>query len=181
MIWPKPPSGNGPLSDQAATWFRQLLEGVKRCALQPGRGYRVKETSAGTFIELDIEPGTGRRGGSSAGIQLVTISEMGFDLMKCTTSGGSVVNVLKSPELRNSNTSEVIDGITHTFTYSTDFMSRTDITFNEGQVIIPRFRVGVQLAVMEIAPVSAKFNNSETSVSCTLLDLNIGARAWAVA
>lgn len=173
------------MSDQAAAWFKQLLDSVKRCVLRPGRGYRVKSTPEGQFIELDFEGGgPGRKSAPvSVALRKFTLVTMGFDTLLCTAPGSSEqIYVAKSTLLRNSITTETLDSILHTYSYAQSRVQRTAAVSGAGteaQVIVPRFKTGDSIYAAQLeTPVALSHNPAAATVTVEWIDANIDGRAW---
>jgi hypothetical protein len=123
MEAPKPVTGT---SDQAS-WLNKLLRFVVSLRLQPGRGYKVRHTTSGTI--LDIE-GLGGSVGPQLKVKQFRVTDIKGDYLVCrewngTTEGGTDINIAKPYKLRNSITSEKIDGLTINYSYAPSFVSRT--------------------------------------------------------
>ena len=53
---PNPPGG----ASAEANWLRRLWQAVRANKILPGRGYKVKRTSAGVILEIEAGSGGGK-------------------------------------------------------------------------------------------------------------------------
>lgn len=118
---------------------------------------------------------------NAGGVSQYRIKSVQGDYYTCrtwdgTTEGGSDVYVAKPYKLRNSITSESIDGVTVSYSYaSTVARTATISSVDEDQVIVPRYLSNDIIYV-------ATSNYTGVSVSgtaLTLIDMNCDGRAWA--
>lgn len=175
MGLPNPPSG----SSSAANWFRRIWDRLRAQRIAPGVGYKVRETSDGTF--LDIQTGGG--GSSSAQISEFKLNTVEGDYLNCFARAGTTwstvtVSIAKPHKLRNSITLAVLDGITVTYSYyegTVKRMARHD-SAAEIQIVLPRY---LSEDIILAAKIDATGVTGHGSTQCEYLDINEGARAWA--
>lgn len=180
-VLPKPVTSSKPGANQAGTWLNLLRDFVRRIRLRPGRGYRLKETPDGTYLELDIDSGVGGGPATPTTIFLMRLVSVGYDTLTCLhpTSGANVY-VAKIQALRNSNASEVINGSLHNFTYDASFVARVDTSIGEQQIVLPRYHTSLPftfITAAPIAPASLQFDPDEPPVTVNFIE--VGERAWA--
>lgn len=114
---PKPTTGLG----YHPTWLNQILAFVRANVIIPGPGYRLRRTAGG--MVLDIES----RGGSAAatGGTQYHLKTVQSDYITCRTWDGSSdgatdIHIAKPYKWRNSIASDLLQGITHTYTYTSN-------------------------------------------------------------
>lgn len=180
MIAPREPSG----SSTRANWLRKLLRYVLSNEIKPGTGYMVRRTPTGTILE--IRPGSGGGFGASEYQVIEHKAEYlickKWDSTKNEASGGEI-KVAKPRELRFSLTSEIIDGFTITYSaWSEASQTRHayySAPYQEDQIIVPRYATeGDNKTVIWAASLDGGVKD-EYGAPISLLDLNVGARAWA--
>lgn len=177
LKWPGMTSGSG----QAVAWLNSLLRACKASEIKPGRGYNVRNTPEGSFLDIDFGSG-----GISAKRLRFKSSRANYIICRTwdgTTEGTTDIKVAKPAKLRNSITSEVLDGTTITYTYTTTgsaaYVERTASgASSETQRIVPRYILNDEIWAIGV-PVGANDDTSPTPQPLTILDLNIDARAWA--
>lgn len=169
-------------------WMRKLLAACLSCKILPGIGYKVRQTTSGTVLE--IVPGNGK---ASSGPQAYRFKSMQDDYLVCrtwdgTTEGATDVNVAKPTLLRFSLSTRTVAGQVLTFSqYNLTNQTRISMLNSspELEVIIDRYEVDdviyAQAAETFVefwdgSTVDDEFNPVLTSVA--LIDLNIDGRYW---
>jgi hypothetical protein len=162
-----------------------MLRAVKASEVKSGVNYKVRRTSAGTFLEIAPSGGGGTSGGTD--IACVQIQSVGQDhysvkLWDLDTEAvtGDAFNVAKPTKLRGTITAETINAVAITYDYTgftTSYMQREadDGTNSEKQVIVPYILTNDLLWVANVGVTGVVVS----SVDVAWLDLNIDARAWA--
>lgn len=175
---PAPLSGFGP----QASWLNRLRRFVLSNRILPGTGYRVRQLTQGVILEISRIPG-----GAASSAQVFRYVSGGPDYFNAHSFDGSkegthIVQIAKPYKLRNSNLSEVIDGVTVNYSaYDNTAQTRvaTSSSATETHVIVPRYLVGD--LIWAIAPdVLGDDGVDLVGSTAALLDLNIDGRAWAV-
>jgi len=175
MRYPIEPTGQGLF----VQWCRNLLWAAKSKQILQGRGYRIRETPDGTFLELI--PG----GGSGAIVSMYKFVSMDSEHIVChtwdgETEGTDPVRIAKPWNLRHSIVSQTIDGVAVTFSaYSTSAQTRlaTSGGESETQVMVPRYLTTSRIWAVT-APTDVDLGTEEEPDVLTLLDLNIDGRAY---
>lgn len=136
---------------------------------------------------IEVVPSRVIGGSSGAPPERFQIVSILRDVYSCTrVSDSSTHNVARPTKLRCSIASESIDEIQYFYSYDASNVIRSatwtpsgsSTQTSEVQVIVPAFLSG---DIIWAAPVSAVslYQDSETIVSVTWLDLNVDGRAWA--
>lgn len=124
MNLPSPLSGNSPL----VSWLNRLLRACRSNQLMPGVGYKLRQTPQGTVLQIaESAPGNS----TPVTIQQFKIQWDGGDWWICkswdgSSLGSSLVNIIKPYKLRCLSyriTSEVIRGVTYTYTYTPSYIT----------------------------------------------------------
>jgi len=119
---------------------------------------------------------------SGGGVAMYRLKSVQGDYLTCrtwdgTTEGGTDVFIAKNYKLRNSITSQVIDGVTVNYTYTTTVERDATIGANtETQIIVPRYLSDDLIFAIYSETTGVEKDDDEL----TLLDINADARAWAV-
>lgn len=170
---PRRPTGSSPEAIFAGWVYDFItLRGRILSSSTIGASYR----SNGIVLDAKQTPG-----GSGANAQLFTIANVATDIhgdyYDCTPiGGGATVKVAKPFKLRNSITTETIDGVAYAYTYSSP-VARTSVGngISESQVIIPRFLNGDFILALNIGSSNAKVTGQPT---ISLFDISNDGRAW---
>lgn len=159
-------------TDPASIWLNRLRDYARSLELIRFPNGTVSRGVNGTKVETE-----GEGAGGVLVVPYYVVEHFG-DYLNCrswdgTTAGSTDITIAKPYELRFSLTGETLDGIAFTYgTYVVASQSRI-ATFSGGsetQFITPRYRVGTILFAAK----------AQTGVdTANLIDLNIGARAWA--
>lgn len=179
------PPNDTDISGPAGSWLRKLLRYCKANRLREGRGYRLKRTLHGTFLEIFTGGGVG---GTVTGRTPKTISEVRNSVIK-TVDG---LYVAKPYELRYSINAETIDGTLWTYAYDTTYPA-TDTRhqarvassgqYSEQQVITPRYLIGGIIWVDTPAAtlITSGDLNDSPGVTPAMVTLQVasGPHAWA--
>lgn len=180
MTDPGPLTGSGLLT----SWLNRLRQVVLSTRLLRGRGYKLKITPAGTFLEID--PGT------SSGLQPHVFVSMDDDFIVChtwdgTTAGTKDVLIAKPPELQFSIRQETIENELVQYTnYDQKAQTRhaTSPTFGEDQEITPLYlpassggRFNGYQTLIYAMPARTFINDTDGN-PIGLIDTNVGAREW---
>lgn len=185
---------NPPLlgSDNLTNWLRRIRDAVLARTVVSGRGYRVKQTTVGTILEIDPPSGFRLYGPyvfQSMAADYITVRSWNYTTM---TSGDTDIYIAKPPSLRHSVISEIISGSTVNYTlHSLTAQSRHAVVVGanpareEDQVITPRYLTQQTLTGSVIIPGSIIYAHSAqtgllgpTSQPIGLLDANVDAREW---
>lgn len=176
MIEPKAILG----SSGQANFIERLRRVVQSLKILPGRGYRVKQTTDGIQLEIDILGG-GSPIASTVAIQEMQITEIGgaslwdyFVAQKIASASpdGTDVNVAKAYTHRPSNTPQTVDGVSVDLTYSDDNTRTADDGSNtQIEVSYPRYREGDRIFACRVS------NGTSDPDAPTWLDIT--ARVWA--
>jgi hypothetical protein len=169
MNCPNPLNG----TDPASIWLNRLRSYCRSLEIIKFPKGLVSRGVNGTKIETE-----GDSGGGISIIPYYVVEHFG-DYLNCrswdgTNAGSTDITIAKPYELRFSLTGETLDGVAFTYgSYVVASQSRI-ATFSSGttesQFITPRYRVGTILFAAK----------AQTGVdTATLIDLNVGARAWA--
>ena len=149
MNYPTPPSGTSP----QASFFRRLMDCVKRSRPIAGVGLALKETEHGTILSL-INPTQFSQGGGSE-VRMFAITQLlGKDWVMAKywdgASLGEEIKIAVPPRLRQSLKKEIVDGVEITFSAQVGQNSRTATDqFNnfENEVIYPRYTTLTELGL----------------------------------
>jgi hypothetical protein len=161
-------------------WLNKLRSFAKSSQIQPGSGYRVERTTAGTTIRVG-KPTMGG-GGNAKLFKVVAILE---DTLTCHAIASGVpvtttsFTIAKPPELalsawKDLSISYTVAGKSFSVTYTQTDMngaqtrSAAGNNLVETQMIVPYYRVGSFIYAIQCP-------NAATS----WIDLNVDARAWA--
>jgi hypothetical protein len=119
---------------------------------------------------------------TAARVQQYRLKSVQGDYLTCrtwdgSTEGGTDVFIAKNYKLRNSITSQVIDGVTVDYTYTTTVERVAEIaTAEETQVVVPRYLAND--LIYAIASNATGVEDAEEN-PITLIDINADGRAWA--
>lgn len=171
---PNPPSGSGPLQ----AWCRRVWGTLRALRVLPGRGYRVKYTSQGVMLEMDV-PQSRNQGGRPAMLRCKIISLSSSNYMQvCQWDGANYVGgnfyAAKSVPSRMPS-SATRYGVGYTYTY-TDSNTRTSITSglaNETQVMFEEFNIGDEITVGNVGSTGVTVSGNDLE----WIEINT-AREW---
>lgn len=176
-------TGNNPL----VNWLNRIKAAVHARTLQEGLGYKIRRSPSG--VTLQILPGGGRAAQPASPIQRYLITLRRGDYYHARTwdgdtAGSETIYIAKPAKLRQSINAELIGGNLITYTYNSD-TSRTATfsTFFENQIVIPWYLTGDQIFAIKPIGGTGVVTAAPDTVGQTIewLDLNIDARAWALA
>ena len=185
MDAPKPVLGR----TAEAGWLNKLLNFVKSSQILPGRGYKINRKLNGTTLEIEEA-----KGKASSSISQYVIKSVEGDSITCRTvsidtngvrtEGADDELVAKNWELRNSITSETIDGgvILYTYPPAGNYVKRVadDGSATENQVVVPRYLVDsiIYVATVDGTGVYQIDDLTLEETEIKLLDINADGRAW---
>jgi len=160
-------------TDALARWLNKLRNWVKRNQLYSSSDILVSQTTTGTTLTLAtrIKPLAAPVVSTpSSASQMMTILTMppgdwftAVPIIGRTFTGGGFANVTgstvvvaKSPRLRNSVVSEVIDGVTITYSSQSNanFRTANDGVNSEFQCVVPRY------VTSSVNPLSCSYNDT---------------------
>ena len=181
MIEPKPLIG----SSAQSCWEERLRQQLRSQRLLPGRGYRLKPTPGGVYLELDQVGGSHKT--TVAGPKTYQIGELHGDYyVAYPWNGGgfdtdSPTKIAKPFRLRNSILAEVLGGITYNYTYdalSTVVRSTTwlvsGILVAQTDAVEPQFLGSDLITVAEVDYTGVTVDDT----LLTLMDLNVDGLRW---
>lgn len=167
---PKCPTGTSPEA-QFMRWVYHTLVSLKPMDTPNAQWNR---TGKGWGLRVTAPAGTGLK------VATYHYKSMTTEGLSCrtwdgTTEGTQIIYIAKPPKLRYTVTSEVIDGVTVTYSaYSGQTRHAAGSNGqSENQAIVPRYLVDDV-----IFAVSCYTGALEATAAITLLDLNIDGRAW---
>jgi hypothetical protein len=118
--------------------------------------------------------------GTSSAVKMVLVA-VWHEVLECTYQGQTVY-VLKSPKLRNSITSETINGVAYSYSYGASHVARSSNGGGtiESQVVTPPWLLNDEIWAQPItAETRIKIPGSTPiNVSATFIDTNRDGRAW---
>jgi hypothetical protein len=157
-------------------WMRRLLDACRANRILPGLGYKLRETTSGTILE--IVPGVGK----SSPPQAYHFKEMRNDYLICRSWDGSDdgdndIKIAKPGLLRFSLLTRTVSGIELTFS-SYNLSDQTRISTKQGspetEIIIDRYEVDDVIWGQSCAT----FVQDEDGNDVSILDLNVDGRYW---
>jgi len=181
-----------PNTSRAAQWLDRLRRFCLSLRILPGVGYRINRTTNGTILLLDA---IGGGPGIAVAIDMVRITALFSDYVTADTFNGvdfgpPSVSVAKPPELRHTFLSEMVDGVTITYTFPLDDPKNNvwqDIRMAnatgyggiqpEKQVLVRRLTVGNLLYVATVNKNVGVLDGLGKPI--TRIDLNVTGRYWA--
>jgi len=177
--FPNPPAG----SSHERDWMRRLIAACRASRIVPGRGYKLHPQTNGTMLNLIGEPGAGIR------ISTYRYKSHEEEHIICrswngTTEGTEDVKIAKPHELRYSIESAEIGAVFVTYS-GYDVLGQQRIATPSGgtaetQLITPRYIPDrLIFAVSAFTDVTIEGDIPEDDEELTLIDLNVGGRAWA--
>ncbi|HEV2210860.1 MAG TPA: hypothetical protein VG167_18965 [Verrucomicrobiae bacterium] len=115
-LWPKPVTGISPL----AAWLNTSRRAQQGSTLQPGPGYRLKETASGVRLEILPQAGGGRGSTPANEYYLESVQDdyLTVQAWDGHQTSGPVLYIAKPPKLRTSLITAIIYGVVHHYTYS---------------------------------------------------------------
>lgn len=174
-----------PNNSWIAAFLNRILAAVKSYRIVEGPGYRVKQSTTGTVLDiLDQKGGT-------PGVGLYLLKSHEKDYLICnswngTTKGTDDVYIAKPQELRSTFVAATVDGTPVSYTsYNATTQTRiaTGGGKTENQVIVPRYLVDANdtsktsvIYAMSATTLATYGSNPATPIS--LIDLNIAGRAF---
>lgn len=172
---------------QSPKWFflRAVWDRVfgGRFPLRAGANTTVEFLNG--FYYVSAHP-PGRRAEAGAELRRFRLKSVAGNYLVCrswdgTTEGADDEYIAKPFKLRTNVTTEILDGITFTYSYNANNVQRTatstDIT--EVQVITPRYIVNDEIFAFEAETGLQTVPTPPTAAEdITLIDQNLDARAW---
>lgn len=160
-----------------ANWLNRLKEALRARTLLPGVGYKLRETTNGVILQ--IQPG-GTGGGRSAAYR---VKSANGDYLVCrtyngTSEGSEDVNIAKPFDARQL-TSETLDGVATTYTYTgaatvlNRFRTASFSGTTEQQQVVPLWKVDGLIRVMSIDYSGVTVDDADLKL------MEISSRAWA--
>ena len=159
LNYPTPPSGAG----SEASYHRRAMDCLKRSFPSAGVGLVAKETPSGVVLSLAGNPPSGG-GGNGLIVHMFAITQLvGLDYFYAKfwngTNLGREIAIAKSPRLRPSVISELIDGITITYapittnpydpTGDNNRLAADPAANTESQVVFPRYTTLTDLGLVQ--------------------------------